>query len=253
MSRVHRAFRIAVISAAVVGIVAAVIRIVIVATMLSIPAERRPELSAYDALALDLLYQMSNMVPGSPDHVRTHDEVVRMSAKYVAHPRFTYTHMVTGILLLVLAPFQFNRELRNRHRRLHRWTGRFILVLVLLSSASAIFFGVLDPGAPALERPSIAIFSAFFLIAATRAFTAIRVRDIARHREWMIRMIAIAVGIGTVRIVSFPVVLLHGGAGDTNLLISMWIGWLLSIGAAEVWIRHTRPASSVTPADAVHA
>lgn len=242
MSRTHRAFRVAVISAAAVGIVAAVIRIVIVATILATPAERRPELSAYDARALDMLFRMSNLVPGSPDYVRTHDEVVRMSAKYVAHSRYTFTHMATGILILVLAPFQFNRELRNRHRRLHRWTGRCILVLVLLSSVSAIFFGVFDPKAPALERPTIAIFSALFLVAATRAFTAIRVRDIARHREWMIRMIAMAVGIGTVRIVSLPVVLLRGGSWDTNLVLSMWIGWLLSIVAAEVWIRHTRPA-----------
>ena len=253
MSITHRAFRAAAIFAAVVGIVAAIARTIIVAQLASTPAGRRPELSAYDARALSVLVRVSQLTPGSPEYVNSQRQVVRISNKYVEHARFTYAHMIAGILILVLAPFQFNRGLRNRHRRLHRWTGRAILTLVLVSAISAIFFGVFDAKAPPLERPTIALFGSLFLFAAARAFVAIRMRDIVRHREWMIRMLGMAIAIGTMRIVSIGVAFLVRASWNTQFVLSMWVGWLISVIAAELWIRHTRPVPIRAPAQTVVA
>ena len=253
MSILRRAFLGVVIVAAAVGIVAAIMRTIVVAQLASLPVDRRPELAAYDASALRLSTRVQGLPAGSPGYESLHREVVRASNKYVEHSRFTFAHMITGILILVLAPFQFNRGLRNRNRRLHRWTGRVILVLVLVSSISAFFFGVFDPIAPPIEQPTIALFSSLFLFAAARAFIAIRRRDIARHREWMIRMIAMAIGIGTVRLVSVGIVLLVRATFVTQFVLSMWIGWVLSIALAELWIRHTRPSAIPASAQAIAA
>jgi hypothetical protein len=228
------------IALAIVGIFAAVVRTVVVAQTLATPVGDRPELSAYDEKAIGLLFSLSGIEPGSAEGTRTRGDIVRMGEKYVDHARYTFAHMLPGILILLLAPLQFSAEVRRRHVRIHRWSGRLVLVMVVLVAISGFRFGVVDSNVPALERPTIVIFSGLFLFAAARAFVAIRAHDVRRHREWMIRMVAMAVGIGAVRVVSLPLLLLVRARWETTFVLSMWVGWVLSIGAAELWIRHTR-------------
>ena len=231
----------ATIAVACVGLISAVIRTLLVAGMISTPPAHRPELAPYDEKALAVLVWLSRANPAF-EYASMREGVIGTSSKYVEHSRHTFAHMVPGILILVLAPFQFNAGLRQRNRRLHRWTGRFMLVMVLFSAWTAIYFGVINPGTAALERPTIAIFGALFLFAAARALYAIRIRDIPTHREWMIRMIAMAIGIGTVRVLSIPVAFLIHVPWETNFVLSMWLGWFVTLAAAEYWIRHTRAA-----------
>ena len=241
--RIYRALRAGAIVVAVVGVVSASLRTYVVASIRATPAPRRLELSAYDERALTALVAVSRLDTASDEYARIRGKIVGLSDKYVEHSWKTYAHMIPGILLLMLAPLQFNASLRRRRPRLHRWTGRFLLVMVLFSGGTAIYFGVVNPGIhPTIERPSLAMFSGLFLFAAARAFYAIRVRDIATHREWMIRMLAMALGIGTVRLVSIPVAFLSRARWESNFMFSMWLGWIITLAAAEFWIRHTRPA-----------
>jgi len=105
---------------------------------------------------------------------------------------------------------------------------------------TGLFFGGLIPYAGLSEAIPSVVFGLLFLYAAARAFLAIRRRDIARHREWMLRMFSLALGVGTIRLVG--VALMSGLDMDLRDLIgpSFWIGWIATLGAAEWWIRCTR-------------
>ena len=62
----------------------------------------------------------------------------------------------------------------------------------------------------------------------------------------MIRAFAVAIGISTVRVVDGLVNVALSPAGfraDQMLVISLWTGWILTVGAAELWIRSTRPGA----------
>lgn len=175
-------------------------------------------------------------------------ELDRFDGRFAAHPRLTLLHLVPGGLVLVLAPFQFSSRVRRRHLRLHRWSGRVLLASAVILSLSALFFGLLMPyGGPA-EAAATALFGGVFLLALGRAFVAIRRREVARHREWMIRAFAIAIGVSTVRFV-MPVLdltLTPAGLRPPALFaLSLWIGWAITLGAAELWIRYTRIANPV--------
>ncbi len=109
---------------------------------------------------------------------------------------------------------------------------------------SGLYFGVVMPFAGITEAVTIVIVSALFLTAVCKAYLAIRRREIARHREWMIRVFAIALGISTVRVVALIVDIWLTPAGfrpPELFVLSICIGWSLTIGAAELWIRQTRP------------
>jgi uncharacterized membrane protein len=171
-------------------------------------------------------------------------ELARFDARYAANPTSTWLHVLPGALFLVLALLQFSPRVRNRHIRFHRWSGRILLLAGGAIVVTGLYFGLLMPIGGAMETAAISLFGGVFLFSLATAYLAIRRREVERHREWMIRAFAVAIGISTVRLVAalFDVVLTPAGFRPPEVFVlSLWTGWGLTLGAAEAWIRHTRP------------
>ncbi len=96
------------------------------------------------------------------------------------------------------------------------------------------------------ESTIIALVGLLFLVAIERAFRAIRRRDVATHREWMLRAIGVMVAVPGTRVMG---ALLDVGFAPTGIssarlfVIDLWVTWALVIGVTEWWIRRTRPAN----------
>jgi 4-hydroxybenzoate polyprenyltransferase len=106
---------------------------------------------------------------------------------------------------------------------------------------SGLLFGIVFPFGGLLASSAILVTGAAFFLALARALIAIRRGDVARHREWMIRMFAIGLGISTVRIVGlFLFLVIPARSLELRMGLSFWIGFALTFGAAEFWVRHTR-------------
>ena len=174
------------------------------------------------------------------------EEVRRFDGRFAAHPLLTLLHVLPGGLLLTLAPLQFSRRIRSRRIQFHRWSGRVLILATFIVVATALYFGVLMPYGGPSEALATALFGGFCLVAVGRAFFAIRRRQVARHREWMIRAFAIAIGISTIRVVGgvFDIFLTPAGYRSPEIFVlALWSGWLITLGVAELWIRYTRPHS----------
>ncbi|HKO54520.1 MAG TPA: DUF2306 domain-containing protein [Thermoanaerobaculia bacterium] len=178
-------------------------------------------------------------------------ELQRVDARYGAHRLATFLHIVPGALFLVLAPLQFSTRIRTRHLRFHRWSGRLLVILALPMVAAGFYFGVLMPYAGVREAIVIASVATLFIASLTRAVIAIRRRDVARHREWMLRAFALAIGISVVRLVAAVVDTTLTPAGyDLRgmFVLSLAGGWALSSAAAEAWIAR----SASVPVNEIH-
>jgi uncharacterized membrane protein len=93
------------------------------------------------------------------------------------------------------------------------------------------------------ESAAIVLFGGFLVFAVSKAVMAIRGGRVAQHREWMIRSFALALAISTVRVVAavLDLTLTPAGLGPRPaFVISLWVGWITTVGAAELWIRFTR-------------
>jgi hypothetical protein len=170
--------------------------------------------------------------------------VAQADRKFAEKRVMTLLHVVPGGIFLLLAPLQFSKRIRTRHIRVHRWSGRLLLPCAIVAGLTALYFGVLIPLAGLGEATAIGLFGALFLYSIARAFIAIRKHRVAEHREWMIRVFAIGVAISTVRLIALPLDLVLTDAGvtaPTIFAVSLWAGWVLTVGAAELWIRATRP------------
>jgi uncharacterized membrane protein len=177
-----------------------------------------------------------------------HPEAVlaEVDNKFGGHRFITLLHVVPGGIFLLLAPIQFIPAIRNRYLRAHRWLGRVLLIAVLISGAVGLFFGVFHPIGGVREAIGIVIFGTFLFVCAIRAYIAIRRGEVALHREWMIRAFATALAISTVRVVAGTLDATRALGADSRaqFVVSIWSGWLITIAAAELWIRYTRRSTN---------
>jgi uncharacterized membrane protein len=178
-----------------------------------------------------------------PDPAARMREVTDFDAPFALHPRTARLHVLTGAAFLLLAPLQFVTPIRRRYARVHRWTGRALLVFGCLTGLSGLYFGLLMPFAGPRESAAIALAGGLFFLSMARAFLAIRAGEVARHREWMIRAFAVAVGISTVRVMGgiLDTTLTPAGFSVREIFVgSVWLGWVVTVATAEIWIRRTR-------------
>ncbi|MDB4905954.1 MAG: hypothetical protein JWO05_738 [Gemmatimonadetes bacterium] len=172
-------------------------------------------------------------------------EVAAFDANFASHHAFTALHIGAAALFMLLLPHQLSERSRAKPRR-HRIAGRLMLGAGLLMSASALFFSTASPWAGLMEMIGIRLATAWFLYAGYRAVRAIRRRDVAGHREWMLRAMAMPLGVVVVRLVggSLEFFMLSFQLGPRTLFwIAVWMGLSISALTVELWIRSTRVRS----------
>jgi uncharacterized membrane protein len=166
--------------------------------------------------------------------------VEQVDGKYRDHAVLTRLHVFAGALFLAGVPFQLSRRFRTRHPRIHRLTGRTLVVMGIVSAVPGLYFGVGVPLAGAGEAVIVAVVGALFIVALLNGLAAARRQDYTTHREWMIRAAAAAIAISTVRLYALVLDLVltpRGFNAQQIFVICVWLGWVTTIGAAELWIR----------------
>jgi uncharacterized membrane protein len=161
--------------------------------------------------------------------------------RYVQHPRVAILHIVPGLLFLSLAPLQFVPLIRRRRITVHRRLGWLLVASAVTSGVFALIAGFRLPAyGGATTQSAAVVFGAIFLFSVTKAVRHIRRREIAHHREWMIRAFALATGVATVRVVVGLLVVLGGYRFVEAFGPSFWVGFSVNLLVAEAWIRKTR-------------
>lgn len=147
-------------------------------------------------------------------------------------------HIVTVTVYALLGAFQFAPGLRARRRRWHRVAGRLLVLCGLVGAASGLWLTLADDAGPLTAFRLV--FGTAWAVFLVLGFAAIRSRDAVRHRHWMIRAHAVAMGAGTQVFTVLPWVLLVGEPGELAEALLMLAGWVLNLAVAEWLVR--RPA-----------
>jgi uncharacterized membrane protein len=169
-------------------------------------------------------------------------QVLPANVRIDASPEPLVVHVIAATLFALFGSLQFSARLRRRWSTWHRRSGRVLVgagLLVAFSGLWMTLFYADAPGGPLLWAVRLLVgtaLSASILL----GFTAIRRRDIAAHRAWMIRAYALAVGAGTQ-------VLTQGvgeglfGTSELSTALSVSAGWVINLAIAEWVIR--RPST----------
>ena len=166
-----------------------------------------------------------------------------MRAAFVANRAAVYLHVFASVFALGLGPFQFWTRLRTARPTLHRWSGRLYLGLgVLVGGLAGLSLAFHAFGGP-VARAGFACLALAWLYTGLRAWLAIRARDIASHRRWMVRNFALTFAAVTLRI-WIPLSVVGGIPFESAYPIIAWLCWVPNLLVAEfVFTRKPDPRS----------
>jgi uncharacterized membrane protein len=163
-------------------------------------------------------------------------QLMPVNPRIDASPAPLVVHVLAAAIYAVLGAFQFPARLRRRHPAWHRRSGRILVGAGLAVAGSGLWMTLFYSGAPG----GVLLWTIRLVVGSTMAaaivlgFTAIRRRDIAAHRAWMIRAYALGLGAGTQAFTEGIGEALFG-TGDLSKAISMGSAWVINALVAE-WI-----------------
>ncbi|MGQ0573798.1 MAG: DUF2306 domain-containing protein [Pseudonocardia sp.] len=153
-------------------------------------------------------------------------------------------HVAAAAVYAVVGAFQFPARIRRRHRAWHRRAGRVLIAAGLVVAGSGLWMTLSYPGAPGGD-----LLWTIRLVASTAmgagivlGLAAVRRRNFAAHRAWMIRAYALAVAAGT-QVFTQGIGEAVFGTSDLSTALSVGSGWLINAAVAE-WIIRRRPGRS---------
>ncbi len=162
------------------------------------------------------------------------------------------SHIVGALAYMLLGATQFSPAIRRRWPAYHRLAGRLALVGAALVVVSALWLTVAYAtpsfGGLVLACFRVAVASAMTLSIGLGLAAALK-REIARHREWMIRAYALGIGAATQMLVLMVAEMISGGAPtELNRALLMGLAWGINLMVAEWNIRRGRLAAQMAHA-----
>lgn len=167
-------------------------------------------------------------------------KVTPENARFFAMPVPVILHIFSASLYCVFGALQFAPGFRRRRPGWHRIVGRFLVPCGLLVASSGLWMTMFYPGPPGdgtVLTILRLIFGTGMFVSIVLGFAAIRRRDIARHRAWMTRGYAIALGAGTQVLTNLPWLLVLGTPGVASRAVLMGAGWVINLVVAERAVR----------------
>lgn len=155
-----------------------------------------------------------------------------MRPSFTAQRAAVYAHVFAAMFALALGPFQFVSRLRARRPALHRLTGRLYLAIgVLAGGLSGLYLALHAFGGP-VSRLGFGGLALGWLFTGYRAFRAVRARDFATHRRWMVRNYALSFAAVTLRL-WIPLSIVSGLPFETAYPAIAWLCWVPNLLVAE--------------------
>ncbi len=117
----------------------------------------------------------------------------KLEVRYAEHPWLGLLHLIPGLIFVTLAPLQFITKIRQGHIAFHRGMGRVIATCGIVSGLMALPIAFMLPAFGGIGTQAAGVFfGIIFLFSLVRAVQCIRRKEIANHREWMIRAFSLA-------------------------------------------------------------
>jgi uncharacterized membrane protein len=170
------------------------------------------------------------------------------NARFLAAPLPVTVHILCSLIYCVLGALQFSPGFRLRMPAWHRWAGRVLIPCGLIAALSALWMTQFYPIGinPPASFDGTAVYAMRLLAGSAWALflclgvIAVLKGDIPRHRAWMMRSYALALGAGTQAFTHLPWFLFPGSQGVLARAIFMGAGWAINLAVAEWLISRER-------------
>jgi len=180
------------------------------------------------AVVLRRVFALTHPSLSGPPQLRALDAV------FASHTLLTLAHILPALLLVLLCPAMIFRRPGKT-----AWLERLFFPLGIYVGISAYVMSAYPVGGWT-ERSAVLVFNSLFLFSLVRSYLYWRTSDSCSEQRWMLRAIAILLGIATTR----PVMGVFFATSRLTHLeprqffgIAFWIGFSINTVVVEVWLR----------------
>ena len=174
--------------------------------------------------------------------------VLPANPRMTASPLPVVIHIICAVLYAVVGAFQFSSGFRRRRPGWHRASGRVVVGLGLAVAFSGLWMTLFYPRQPGTGELAYLFRLAFgsgMAASIILGFTTIRHGDVARHRAWMTRAYALALGAGT-QVFTLGIGKAVFGTSELTTDLSLGAGWAINLAVAEYIIRRHGSRRSIS-------
>lgn len=142
-------------------------------------------------------------------------------------------HIICGVVAAILGPLQFWPKIRRDYLPFHRIAGRLYVVVVLGGSVASLGLSLRMNPANAAYAAGLIGLAAAWILTTSMAFVAIRRKNLAQHRQWMIRSYVVTFAFVTFRLLDE--LLSHRGLVPEHEFYSIvaWACWAIPLLLTE--------------------
>ena len=173
-----------------------------------------------------------------------------MRATFEAHAAGIRLHIFASAVALLIGPLQFSSRLRASRPALHRVLGRVYLgVGVLLGGLAGLYMAAFAWGG-IVSKLGFGLLAVAWLATGALAYAAIRRRDVAAHRRWMVRNFALTFAAVTLRLY-LPSSMAAGIPFEIAYPAIAWLCWVPNVAVAEWLVRRPGATTNLRASGAV--
>jgi hypothetical protein len=174
----------------------------------------------------------------APQVVAGGSQMNLLDVAFISRKALTLWHIIPALLFVLLLPAWFLRAVRSRPKLHHRLTYALFLLGAVVGVTALLLS--LHPFGGLNESTAAILYDCLFLFSLARAWVTLRRGDLELHRRWMIRAVAVLLGIATTR----PVMaIFFATASVTDLQpqqffgTAFWVGFTVTYIAGEAYLR----------------
>lgn len=172
------------------------------------------------------------------------DESFRSPLKdsFDQRPWSIFIHAGFGALGLLLCLMQISSAIRRGNPAVHRWAGRVTVPVAVVAGLAGLHLAFYSYGGT-ITHIGFGLLALGTIACPLVGWKAMREKDLARHRAWMIRTFALLFSAVTLRIELFALAEIYGAFLPAYRTVS-WLCWVPNVAVAEMMIRALYPSAA---------
>ncbi len=147
-----------------------------------------------------------------------------------------FAHVYSSMFVLVAGIIQFSGLLRSRYFKLHQWSGRiYVSIVILISGPSGLIMGYYGNGG-LIARIAFCLLAVLWILFTYMGYTSAVSGHITAHKKWMYRSYALTLSAISLRLWKFILVYLFEPKPMDVYKVVSWLGWTGNLFIAELVI-----------------
>lgn len=153
----------------------------------------------------------------------------------VWRPTF-YIHVISGMLVILIGPFQFLPNLRKRYLKVHKKLGKIYAYGILGFAAPTGLIMAFYAEGGMWSTLAFLVMSFLWFYTTIMAIITVKKKKIIEHKKWMYRSYALSFAAVTLRLL-VPIMSLSNNLSEEFIIVSTaWLSWMFNLIIIETYI-----------------